>query len=155
MAVATRTYIPEVSRERIEELARKIRPVVHFVPKGEGEEGVRRGEFGSENGELRYIEPVDLFGVAYTWDAKPAEPATGLAPVRDITTFHTWGYYGLFKPSIAEVLAQIPDDLIDRVVAFEIVGAPGTRDDLFGTEEAARITNDGYHAATTRLFERA
>ena len=35
---------------------------------------------------------------------KPTDKATGLKPLCTIKTYHTYGYHGLFKPSIAEVL---------------------------------------------------
>ena len=72
-------------------------PVVQFARKGK-----------------RYIKPVDLFGIAYTWDPKPAGKAKDVKPLCDITTYHTYGYYGFFKPSIAEVLAQIPASIWTR-----------------------------------------
>lgn len=132
--IEKKRWIPEVPNERIEELAERIKPVV---------------QFGQEN--RCYIKPVDLFNIAYTWDPKVADKATGLKSLCDITTYHTYGYYGFFKPSIAEVLAQIPAEHLDKVVAFEIVGSPKTADDLNREHEAL---NAGYHVATTRLYVR-
>ena len=132
--VKKKSWIPEVPKKRIEELAERIKPVVQFA---------RKGKY--------YIRPVDLFGIAYTWDPKSADKATGLKLLCDITTYHTYGYYGMFKPSIAEVLAQIPAEYLDKVVAFEIVGSPETADDLNREHEAV---NAGYHVATTRLYVR-
>jgi hypothetical protein len=88
-----------------------------------------------------------LRGIAYAWEPKPSWWPFflgRLTPLREITTFHTWAYYGFFKPTIAEVLAQIPEDLVDQVVAFEIL-------DMINDNEAL---NDGYHVAITRLFGR-
>jgi len=132
--VEKKSWIPEVPKERIQKLAERIKPVVQFAQKGR-----------------RYIKPVDLFDIAYTWDPKSADEAMDLKPLCDITTYHTYGYQGLFKPSIAEVLAQIPAEHLDKVVAFEIVGSPKTADDLNREHEAL---NAGYHVATTRLYVR-
>ena len=132
--VEKKSWIPEVPKKRIQKLAERIKPVVQFASKGK-----------------RYIKPVDLFGVAYTWDPKAANKAPGLKPLCDIITYHTYGYYGFFKPSIAEILAQIPAEHLDKVVAFEIVGSPETADDLNEEHEAL---NAGYHVATTRLYVR-
>jgi hypothetical protein len=135
-------WIPEISEEKIQELAKKIAPVVRFA----------RGEqelFRDKKGFLYWIEPVDLFNMAYTFDPKPTKEAVGLKPIGDITTYHTYGYQGLFKPSIAEVLAQIPAELLENVVAFEIVKKPETADDLNREQTAL---NAGYHVATTRLY---
>lgn len=132
--VEKRVWIPEVVKERIQELAERIKPIVQFPREGKC-----------------YIKPVDLFGIAYTWDPKSADKATGLKPLCDITTYHTYSYHGFFKPSIAEVLAQIPAEHLDKVVAFEIVENPETADDLNREREAL---NAGYHVATTRLYVR-
>ncbi len=133
--VEKKVWIPEVTEDRIKELAERIKPVVQF------------------DGGKYYIELVlvDLFRTAYTWDPKPANKATGLKLLCDITTYHTYGYHAMFKPSIAEVLAQIPDDYLDKVVAFEIVRSPETADDLNREPEALKV---GYHVATTRLYAR-
>ncbi len=123
-----------VSGKRIRFLGRKIRPIVKF--------GRAR----------RFIQPVDLFEIAFTWDPEPAEYVKGLKPLCDITTYHTFSYQGFFKPSIHEVLVQIPKEFLPDVVAFEIVKSPDTVDDLMREIEA---TNAGYHVATTRLYTRA
>lgn len=127
-------WIPDVPEHRIHELARRIKPVVEFQRKGKC-----------------YIKPVDLFKIAYTWDPKPAGKAKGLRKLRDITTYHTYSYYGFFKPSIAEVLAQIPEEHVNEVVAFEIVGSPESADDLNREREAI---DAGYHVAVTTLYGR-
>lgn len=45
---------------------------------------------------------------------------------------HGYGYYGLFKPSVGEVIRQIPKDLLEKVVAFEIIaGAIGMAEEQF------------------------
>ena len=50
---------------------------------------------------------------------------------------------------VAEVLKQIPEDILNQVIAFEIIGQPETADDLNKEQEAL---NAGYHVATTRLY---
>ena len=132
--MSEKIWIPEVSNEEITKLAKRIKPVVLFKRKG-----------------LCYIKPVDLFKVAYTWDPKSAKKATGLIPLCEITTHHGFGYAGFFKPSIAEVLAQIPQAYLKRVVAFEIVDSPKDADDLNKEKDAL---NAGYHVAKTRLYGR-
>ncbi len=129
-----KVWIPEVPKNRIEELALRIKPVVEFKGKGKC-----------------YIKPVDLFKVAYTWGAKAAEKATRLKSLCEIVTYHGFGYYGFFKPSIAEVLAQIPAELLERVVAFEITRSPESATDLNREREAL---NAGFHVATTTLYVR-
>jgi hypothetical protein len=125
--------IPKITDPRLNELAARIKPVVSF-------KGVRH-----------YIKPCHLRTQAYTWDAKKAAKAPALVEIVDIRTYHTYGYHGFFKPSIAEVIAQIPADLIDQVTEFEIVERPKTVDDL--NEERIAL-NKGFHVATTRLYAR-
>lgn len=126
-----KVYIPVLPLEEVDRRFETIKPTYRF------------------KGKLHYIEPVHLHNTAYTWDAKPAGLAVGLAKLKDITTYHSYGYYGFFKPSIGEVLRQIPDDLLNEVMAFEIIDSPQTADDLNKHSEAL---NDGYHVATTRLY---
>lgn len=125
--------IPKIEDARLNELAARIKPVVTF------------------NGVRHYIKPCDLRNEAYTWDAKKAAKAPPLVEMVDIRTYHTYGYYGFFKPSIAEVIAQIPADIIDQVTEFEIVDTPKTATDL---KEERIALNKGFHVATTRLYAR-
>lgn len=103
----------EISDEKLSSLLARIKPVFDFPNKGKC-----------------YIKPVDPRKVSYIWDPTPDGSAKGLKSLCDIDTYHAFGYYGLFKPSIAEVLAQIPEDKLDQVVAFEIVNQPRTASDL-------------------------
>jgi hypothetical protein len=131
--ITEKVWIPEVSRNDIERLAKIIRPIIR----------------NHQDGQAYYIKSVDLFETAYTWDPKITKIAIGIKPIVDITTYHTYGYYGFFKPSVAEVLAQIPAEHLNKVVAFEIIGSPETAEDM--NEEHAAL-NAGYHVATTRLY---
>ncbi len=126
-------WIPTLPDGELNARAERIKPIVRF------------------DGELRYIKSVDIRNVAYTWEPKSAKLAKDLTTLLDITTYHTYGYHGLFKPSIAEVLCQIPTDLVDKVFAFEIIVRPETAEDLNLDKEAL---NAGYHIATTRLYGR-
>jgi hypothetical protein len=55
--------------------------------------------------------------VAFDWDPKRLHPVT-FEPLLAVYTDHLCGYYGFPKPSIAEVLAQLPDDLPEGANAF-------------------------------------
>lgn len=142
--VEKKSWIPEVPKERIRDLAERIKPVMRFAL---GEKGL----FRSPEGYLYHIKPVDLFGITFTWLPESDEKAVGLKPLCVITTYHTYAYYGFFKPTIAEVLAQIPAEHLDKVVAFEIIGSPETVDDLNREAEALNV---GYHVAITQLYVR-
>jgi len=126
--------VPGLPEDRIRELALRIKPAVEFKREGRC-----------------YIKPVDVFAEAFTWDSEPASNATGLKPLCDITTYHPYGYYGFFKPSIAQVILQIPQEHLDTVIAFEIVKSPDIPD---GLDPESDVLNAGYHVATTRLYVR-
>lgn len=126
-------FIAPMDRDEVIRRAETIRPVVRH------------------DDSPHYISAVDLFEVAYTWDPKPTKKAEHLKEIQKIRTYHGYGYYGLFKPSCAEVLAQIPKSLLGRVVAFEIIEWPQTADDL--NKEMVAL-NAGFHVATTMLYER-
>lgn len=125
--------IPKISNRTLKELYKQMKPVVRF------------GLFGKklepdDRGELYYIKDPDLRGEAFTWDPEATKKATGLKKLEDIVTYHSYGYYGFFKPSIAEVVAQIPKKYLSKVAAFE-------------TSTDASIDGD-YHATTTTLYEK-
>ena len=123
--------IPKISDERLEELVKRIKPVVKH-----------RGKV------LCYIKACDPRTIAFSWSPKFLSPAQGLKLITSIQTLHTFAYYGFFKPTIAEVLAQIPVELIDTVTAFEVVG-PQTAADLNREQKALHA---GFHVATTNLY---
>jgi len=125
--------IPKLTDRRIEQMLSQMQPVIGFVELGSGEMERNSG------GQLYHIEEVNPRNIAYTWSPKVTTRAEGLELLRDITTYHTWAYYGFFKPTIGEVLAQIPEDCIDQVVAFQTLS-----DDV-------DIVGD-YHRAITRLY---
>jgi hypothetical protein len=136
----TRRKLPEISDEKLEKLLKDIKPVVRFSKKNSSEAGLVR----DDEGDLYFIEDVDPRGIAFTWDPKP----TGIAervnpnPYRTIQTIHSYGAPAFFKPSIAEVLAQIPEEEYAKCVAFE-------------TDSNNGFTQDSeYHTATTKLYER-
>lgn len=124
-------------QDQIFELARRIRPVDQFP----------QGKFYIKT----KVQPDFILKQSYTWAPELDGPAEDIEPIIDITTYHTFGYHGFFKPSIGEVLTQIPDDFLGEVHAFEIVDWPQTVDDLNAQSEA---TNSGHHMATTRLYKK-
>jgi hypothetical protein len=127
----TKIKIPPITDERIKELLARIKPVI------------------TKDGIKRYIKLCHPRNEAYTWDAKPTDEAEGITPIIQIKTYHTFGYHGFFKPSLAEVLAQIPEEHIERCAAFEIVERPKRAEDL---NEESEALNQGFHVATTQLY---
>ena len=124
--------IPKISDEKICELSKAIQPLFKT----------------GENKELHWMKPVDPRNVAFTWDSESAGAATKVEPYKTIRTLHTYGYYGFFKPSIAEVLAQLPEEEIGTVVGFSTDG-PNDVDELNKEKEAL---NQGFHVGKTTLY---
>jgi len=124
-----------------------IERLLHILPLTHIRENVGSGE----DVHLVHMEPVDPYRTAFTWDPKPTTPATDIRPFETIKTLHRYAYYGFFKPSIAEVLSQIPAELQDRTVAFTTSG-PSNADDL---NDEPLALDAGFHVAETTLYERA
>jgi hypothetical protein len=61
-----------------------------------------------------------------------------------LPTLHTWAYYGFFKPTVKEVLAQIPKGFFDKHASL-----------LFSTAPAGDLnsmTIGGYHVGRTYVY---
>ena len=128
-----KAFIPEISDEKLNSLIEKIVPVV------------------KENDKFYQIEIPNLRNIAYTWEPKIIKECDNLKEIKRIKTHHYCGYYGMFKPSIAEVLSQIPEDLIDKVNAFEIINDVNS-----GTDTEIKIFREGNgHLAITILYEKS
>ena len=146
--------IPEISDRQLNKMLKVIKPVVRFELEDwetgkikldkEGEP--KRASTGTTWWGLFDIEPVDPRGIAYTWEPKPVGKWRHDISCFDIIrTYHRCGHPSLFKPSIAEVLAQIPKDIVDKTIAFEILN----HHDM----DSSHCVSDGnYHAVLTRLF---
>jgi hypothetical protein len=132
--------IPTISNERLNGLVKKIKPVIRAA-KISTSKGTRLEEY--KEGDLYFIKPVNPRDVAFTWEPKPTRRARRVNPIpyKTIGTLHTYGAPVFFKPSIAEVLSQIPEEDLDRCVAFE-------------TCYLKFAENNLYHEAKTRLYEK-
>lgn len=100
------------------------------------------------DGHLYYIADVDPRSTAFTRDPKPTSQARGLEECGVVDTYHTWGSYVFFQPSIAEVLAQLSLSRIQRygVVAF--------RTEFVGLAQDVRLAgNHQPHHAKTILYK--
>jgi hypothetical protein len=129
-----------MAEKRVAELYSRIKPVLRF--KENRKDG--KLEHVDYNGDLYYLQEQGhgkdwLYRTAYTWDPQAAGKAEGLEKLCEMPMKHSWAYYGFFKPSINEVMEQIPAQYLDEVVAFETLS------------DTAAITGD-YHTATTVLY---
>lgn len=128
--------IPKITDERLNELYAQIKPVIR------------------ENGKIREVKlkTDDLRNISYIWEPEfTGEPIEGLKPIGEFRCLHTYGYYGLFKPSAAEVLCQIPENMLSEAKFFEIVKGPKDGNDLNKEREAL---NKGFHVSKVRVYSK-
>jgi hypothetical protein len=93
------------------------------------------------------VDPTDLRAVSFIWSPVAADKSTGLSPATTVVTLHTYGAPVCFKPSIAEVLAQAPEDW-QTYAAYSIEG-PEDAEALNRDHEA---THAGYHVAVVTYY---
>lgn len=121
---------PKISNKRLAELRERIRPVARFVRE-------KDGLSLNENGFLYYLlVSAHPKNETFFMEMLAGEKCKGLKPFTKIETHHTTGGF-FFKPSEAEILAQIPEGLLDTVVAYEVVGYSLDRPDGWADDSIA------------------
>lgn len=131
--------IPEISDERLSELLGRFTALT------------------KKDDQYFAIAPVDPRRVAFTWDPKPVGDAIRRIEYKGwIRTYHNWGYYGFFKPSLAEVLAQISPYWLE-----DVEGSPRANAFWLDPESASgpqllwnadEHNPSGYHCAAVALL---
>lgn len=131
--------IPEISKEELLARYKRIKPIV---------------EIEGKKYFLREFKESELTGISYIWnkneDKREAVDMDLFVPcvMKDFECIHAYGYPGLFKPSIAEVLAQIPEFDVPFIDAFEIIKSPTASD--FAKNQI--VFNNGFHISKVRLY---
>lgn len=102
---------------------------------------------------LRKLSADELTNVAYTWLNKPSDYSdkvdfSKLSVLEDIKMLHGYGSYVLFKPSVGEVIRQIPKEHLKKVIAFEIIDGAIAMNSTFNAE-----LNAGFHVSIVRLYQ--
>ena len=131
--------IPEIDEERSKELYRLLKPIVTI-------------------GEMKYLLRefvlTELWAKSYVWNAEGNKrdivDPNKLETIDDFLCLHRYGYYGLFKPSIAEVFLQAPENVIKEANTFEIIESPQTSEDLYKYEE---VFNKEFHLSKVRSYK--
>lgn len=138
--------IKKLPHDVLIELARRIKPVMPFKNK----KRVHVSAEQEHDGSLWWLQNCDIRNASFTWEGKREAPAKNLTPLCVIPTWHNCGYIGFFKPSIEEVLVQIPKELRAQVVAFETeIIEPNINNWVKGVH----VDYDNYqHIARTILF---
>lgn len=118
--------------KRIQELARRIRPIVDVG-----------------GGEFWYILHVGLHDF-FLRKATPVRKASGLIAIGSAETLHPWDAPAFFKPTVAQVLEQMPKEYEDQACAFSVHG-PQSLDDM---KEHGAAFDQSLHVATTLFYAR-
>lgn len=125
--------VPHISNKKLKRMRTIVKPIVR-----------------DENGHLHRIKPCHPKNVAFTWEPK-LQDEVAVKEIGRIKTHHYCAYYGFFKPSIAEVLAQIPKEMLPLVRFFEVLS-----DTDSGTQDQVHCFRSGNgHLATTILYAAA
>lgn len=131
--------IPEIDDNRLRELYQLLKPIVTID-------------------EMKYLLREftfqELSNQSYIWnrheDKRDVVNPSNLETIDDFLCLHTYGYYGLFKPSIAEVLSQAPENVIELANTFEIIESPNNCDDVFKYKE---VLDKGFHLSKVRAYK--
>ena len=132
-------YIPSISDKRLKELYNLLKPIVTI---DEMKYLLRRFTLD----ELRNISYIYHATIDTTELVKEEQ----LEPIDEFPCLHRCGYYGFFKPSVAEVLSQVPEKTVSKSNLFEIVEEPETRRDVFQYPE---VINGGFHLSKVRTYK--
>ena len=106
----------KLSKERALSLAHKIRPVMSKTDAEQIE--FCYGQL--PRGEKFWVDTGGIYFRSYPFENMPITRAEGLQLIGEITTYHHGGIDNSLKPSVFEVLYQIPEELRERVTAFEL-----------------------------------
>lgn len=134
--------IPEITDEKLRERYKHIKPIV---------------DIDGKKYLLRVYTEEQLRNMSYLWNMqtdkrKEIDINEYIALEEyDFECLHKYGYYMFFKPSIAEVLAQIPSDLSEIVDLFEIIDEPKTAEDFCKNKI---VFDNGYHISKVRLYRK-
>lgn len=131
-----RTHLKLLSKKQLVERASKI-----------------RGLIGDNNKIVREYPANEMEETSYIWEKTATTTETvgnlDLKVIRDVEMLSKYSYYGYFKPTIAEILSQIPEEDLPQVKYFKIVDSPQVENDFAKHREAF---DDGFHTFTVRLY---
>ncbi len=160
----------KISEDKLIELSKRIRPIVRLVADKGGI--LRNTSFDDDpEGELYFMEVNDLDGT-FIFDPihnpnvivgkKAINQGINTSPYKEIETMHemkvcpvasqydsfvTTGL--MFAPTVAQVLAQIPECNLERCVAFETIHNLAR-----SRYERGRSNNGWLSVGRTRLYEK-
>lgn len=136
--------IPEISDEVLNERLQRIK---YLTPAMSGIDGkaYSTSEKDEKLFDLFWVDSfVDPRNESFNFDDKSVMTgkATGIAPILTKDIFiRIGGYYGFCKMTMAEVLSQIPDEIVNDVVGFSL-----------NPKKDAEILNEKYQSASIIFY---
>ena len=110
----------------------------------------------SINGIYYYLKRynVDMMRCqSYLWnidkDIRGQVDMTGVETIAEFPCYHTYGNVELFKPSVAEVLQQFPDDILNVANAFYMTNS---LENKYYLNMQSEILNAGCHHSTVKAL---
>lgn len=131
--------IPKIDNQKLLTLYRILKPIVTV-------EDMKYLLREYTIGELRYRSYIWTIKEDKTEEINPSS----LEMVEDFPCLHAYNERGIFKPSVAEILAQIPIESIREADVFEIIEKPETWSDIVRYPE---VTGSGYHLSKVRSYK--
>jgi len=135
--------IPQISDEELMRRYLKIKPIAE----------VGNGKYWLKNYSIDEMRNTSYFWNLFADRRELVGEALSCHDHHDFQCLHTFGYHGFFKPSVAEVLAQIPEEALKHftIDAFEIIDRPTSSGDLNKYRQALK---QGFHVSVVRLYIR-
>ena len=132
-------YIPEIDEKELRELYKKIKPITTI------------------NGRkylLKHYLMNSLRNTSYYWvqdrDKTRRIKDEDIKTIEEFICLHKFSICTDFKPSIAEILSQVPKHLIDEIDYFEIVEVPK---DIYDVKRYPEAYENGYHLSRVRTYK--
>lgn len=105
----------ELSDQELKLLAKRIKPVCRFI---DGRFNYLLREPDLEG--LYWINPISVNQPIF-FNPQPIKPVEGLQYLCSADTFHSYGYFGVPRPTVKDILCQLPVSVRGKAVAFEVV----------------------------------
>ena len=105
---------------------------------------------------LRQLSDIELINSSYTWLNEPNDYYKEvnfyqLSFLSDIKVLMPYDDHPrLFKPTVGEIISQIPENFRKNTVAFEIIVCPMVEKDIY---LYSKEFESGFHVCTVRLYQ--
>lgn len=130
--------LPKITTEELIERYKKIKPIVKI-------EDIYY--------LLKEFATSELNSISYIWnkndDKREIVDESKIETIGEFSCYHTYGYHGIFKPSIGEVLSQFPDDLLKEANSFYLYQTPEDVNDL---NSQKNIVGAGCHKSKVKAI---